>query len=49
MNNINFNNIIKSALFSKAENVDLTYEQKKDLLLRILTVYLQDRLAGHLI
>ena len=42
---MNFNDFIKSALFSKAESVDLTYEQKKDLLLRILTDYLQERLS----
>ena len=48
MNNMEINEIIKSALYSDAEKTDLTYERKKDLLLKILTVYLQDRLYGRL-
>ncbi len=48
MNNTNMNDIIKSALFSGADNTVLTKERKKNLLLKILTVYLRDRLFGRL-
>ncbi len=43
---MDINEIIRTVLLCNEDSVSMTSEQKKELLIRILTAYLQSRMSG---